>query len=171
MLRWFLRRRLDAEEKKLGESLEYLRHILDVSRGAFLRFASIMPFANSRKTLPKEAWFAAQVAATQHHDCGPCVQIVVNLAKEEGVDRKLLRAVLDNDTEALPPLVADVLRFSRSIVTASEDDAALRERLRSEFGERGLIEMAYAIASCAVPPTVKRTLGYATSCAAVSIDV
>jgi hypothetical protein len=55
MLRWFLRRRLDAEEKKLGVSVDYLRHVVDVSPAAFLRFCSILPFPNSRNDLPKEA--------------------------------------------------------------------------------------------------------------------
>ncbi|QDS97306.1 hypothetical protein [Adhaeretor mobilis] len=52
MFRWFLRRKLAAEEKKLDASMDYLRHILDVSPGAFFRFASIMPFANSLNKLP-----------------------------------------------------------------------------------------------------------------------
>ena len=55
MLRWLIRRKLDAEEKKLGASVDYLRHVVDVSPALFLRFASILPFANSRKRLPKEA--------------------------------------------------------------------------------------------------------------------
>ena len=53
MLRWLIRRKLAAEEKKLGVSVDYLRHVVDVSPAAFLRFASIMPFVNSRKVLPK----------------------------------------------------------------------------------------------------------------------
>jgi len=77
MLRWLLHRKLNSEEKKLGESVDYLRHVVDVSPGAFLRFASILPFANSRKVLPKDAWFVAQLAAVEHEDCGTCVQITV----------------------------------------------------------------------------------------------
>ena len=105
MLRWLLRRKLAQEEQKLGESLDYLRHILDVSVSAFLRFASFMPLANSRKTLP----------------------------------------------------------------TGDEDE--LRETLRQRYGERGLIELAYAIASSQIPPTVKRCLGYARSCRLVHVEV
>jgi hypothetical protein len=63
MLRWLINRKLDSEEKKLGESVDYIRHIVDVSPGAFFRFASILTFANSRKTLSKDAWFVAQLVA------------------------------------------------------------------------------------------------------------
>jgi len=171
MLRWLLRRRLAAEEKKLGASMDYLRHILDVSPTAFFRFASIMPFANSRKVLPAEAWFVAQIVALQHEDCGPCLQIGVNLARQAGVDATLLRATLDGDIEQLPPELADVYHFTQAVVNTSGNDDALREKLRKRYTDRGLIELAYAIASGKIPPTVKRVLGYAQSCSVVQVEM
>jgi hypothetical protein len=41
----------------------------------FFRFASIMPFANSRKMLPRDAWFVASIAALQHEDCAPACRL------------------------------------------------------------------------------------------------
>jgi len=166
MLRWLINRKLDSEEKKLGESVDYIRHIVDVSPGAFLRFASILPFANSREALPKDAWFVAQLVALQHEDCGTCLQIGVNLARQSRVDPALIRAVLNEDDD-IPPEMADVIRFTRSVVTAGDDDETLRER----YGERGLIELSYAIASSRIPPTVKRALGYAKRCSLVPVQV
>jgi hypothetical protein len=170
MLRWLIHRKLNAEEKKLGVPVDYLRHVVDVSPAAFLRFCSILPFANSRKVLPKDVWFVAQIVALQHEDCGPCVQITVNLARQAGVDPALLRAVLDGDCHEISPELVDVIRFTRS-VNAGIDDDALRETLRKRYGERGLIELAYAIASSRIPPTVKRVLGYAKSCSIEPVQV
>lgn len=51
------------------------------------------------------------------------------------------------------------------------DDDALRETLRARYGERGLIEMSYAIAAGRIPPTVKRVLGFAKSCKGVSVTI
>jgi hypothetical protein len=170
MLRWLIRRKLDSEEKRLGASVDYLRHIVDVSPAAFLRLASILPLANSRKTLPKEPWFVAQLVTLQHEDCGSCLQIGVNLARQAGVESSVIRAVLDGDEHQLPNDLADVARFTKSILTASDEDA-LRETLRERYGERGLIELAYAIAGSRIPPTVKRTLGYAKSCSLVPVAV
>ncbi len=170
MLRWLIRRKLDSEEKKLGESVDYLRHVVDISPAAFLRFASILPLANSRKTLPKEPWFAAQLVTLQHEDCGTCLQIGVNLARQAGVESGVIRAVLDGDLHLLPNDLADVVRFTKSVLTA-EDDDTLRQTLRERYGERGLIEIAYAIAGSRIPPTVKRTLGYAKSCSLVPVAV
>lgn len=168
MLRWFLCRKLDAEEKKLGESMDYLRHIVEVSPAAFFRFASIMPFANSRKTLPKEAWYVAQIVALQHEDCGPCLQIAVNLARQQGVAVELIRLALNKDVDNLPQDLSNVYNFAQSVMLGNEDEG-LRDKLRERYGDRGLIELAYAIASARIPPTVKRVLGYATSCRSVEI--
>ncbi|MCA9076257.1 MAG: hypothetical protein KDA93_14605 [Planctomycetaceae bacterium] len=171
MLRRFLHGRLNAEEKKLGESMDYLRHVVDVSPGAFLRFASIMPFANSRKVLPRDAWFVAQIVAAQHEDCGPCLQISVNLARKSRVDPKLIRAALDGNLDEMSPEIADVYNFTKSIVEKTGDEDPLRETLRARYGERGLIELSYAIASASIPPTVKRVLGFAKSCSLVTVEV
>jgi hypothetical protein len=169
MLRWFFRRKLDAEEKKLGESMDYLRYVVETSVPAFLRFAGIMPFANSRKVLPKEAWYVAQIVSLQQEDCGPCLQITVNLALKDRVNADLIRAVLNGDHSQFSADIVDVYKFAHAIVHSEPDPDVLRETLRIRYGDRGLIELAYAIASSRVPPTVKRVLGYAKSCKQVSI--
>ena len=171
MLRWLLRHRLDAEEKKIGESVDYLRHVVDVSPTALLRFAAVVPFANSRKVLPADAWFAAQIVALQAEDCGTCLQIGVNLARQSGVDRALVQAVLDRDFENMSAELADVCRFTSAVLAADGDADPIRETLRRRYGERGLIELSYAIASSRIPPTVKRALGYAKSCSVVPVRV
>ena len=171
MLRWFLHRRLNAEARKLGESVDYLHHVVDVSPGAFLRFASILPFANSRKVLPKDAWFVAQIAAAQDAGCGPCLQITVNLAQQSRVDAGLIRATLAGNCDELPPEMADVYRFTNAVIHSTGEEDALRETLRGRYGERGLIELSYAIASSRIPPLVKRCLGFAKSCSAAPARV
>lgn len=171
MLRRLLHQALDREEKKLGESVDYLRHVVEVSPGALLRFAALGPFANCRKVLPADAWFTGQVVAAQREDCGPCLQITVNLARQAGVDRAVLRAALDGDVAALPDELADVHRFTRAVVDRTDDADALRETVRARYGDRGLIELAYAIASSRIPPTVKRVLGFAQSCSLIHVDV
>ncbi len=171
MLRWLIHRRLDAEAKKLGESVDYLHHMVDVSPGAFLRFCCIMPFANSRKVLPRDAWFVSQIVALQDADCGPCLQITVNLARQNGVDPALLHAALDGNCHELPPEMVDVFQFTRAVINSTGDEDALRETLRRRYGDRGMIELSYAIASSRIPPIVKRCLGYAKSCSAMSVEV
>ena len=171
MIRWLIRKRLDAAEKHLGVPIDYVRHILDVSLGAFLKFAKVMPLAEYRKALPVAPGHVARIVTLMQEDCGTCVQIGVNIAKKDGVDARILQAVLAGNPEALPEDLADVYRFTEAVVTASGEEDGLRERMRQRFGEEGLIELALAIAVCRVFPTTKRALGYATSCSRVAIHV
>ena len=172
MLRWFFKRKLDSEEKRLGESMDYLRYIVDTSPAAFIRFASIMPFAGSRKKLSKEAWYIAQLVSVRNEDCGPCLQITVNLAQKDNVDASLIETVLSEKPAELSTEHADVYRFARAVAdteSSSPDVDQLRETIRKRYGDRGLIEMSFAIASGRIPPTVKRVLGYATSCSLTQV--
>ena len=62
-------------------------------------------------------------------------------------------------------------RFAEAVVTGSGDAERYRERLRKVFGEEAVVELALAIATARIFPTLKRGLGYAKSCSAVKVDV
>ncbi|MBI3660322.1 hypothetical protein HY230_07610 [Candidatus Acetothermia bacterium] len=171
MIRNLILKRLDKEECSLGESVDYVRHIVRISLPAFFKFALFMPLAQHRRKLPPTPYRIARIVATQDEDCGPCVQIEVNLARKEGVPADLIRAVLNNRPEALPPELADVHRFAKAVVEASGQEDELRQRIREQYGEEGLVELALGIAAARVFPVTKRALGYATSCALVEVQV
>jgi alkylhydroperoxidase family enzyme len=171
MLRAVINSRLDVLEKQLGESIEYTRHILRTSLRLFFKFLKFTSFAQHRKACPAEPYFVAATVAAREFDCGPCVQICVNQARQSGVPADVLQAVLDRRVDDLPEELADAYRFAEAVVTASGDEDYLRERLRERYGEEGLIELAYGIAAAGVFPTVKRALGYAQSCSRVALHV
>jgi alkylhydroperoxidase family enzyme len=171
MIRRLIRLILRSEEKKLGASLDYVRHIVNVSLPAFFRFKKIIPLSEYRRVLPPIPYHVARLVAVREADCGPCVQIVVNQAKRDGVPADVIELVLNEQPEQLPEAIADVYRFTDAVVRASYDEDPVRQRLRVCYGEEGLVELAFAIASCRVFPVVKRALGYATSCAKVEITV
>lgn len=171
MLRWLIHKRLAAAEQELGASVDYLRHILRVSLGAFFKFVKVMPLAEYRRSLPAAPYHVARLVATRHEDCGPCVQIEVHLAKKAGVSAPILQAVLAAHPDALPEDLAAVYRFAEAVVTRSGEEDPLREQMRRHYGEAGLVELALAIAICRVFPTTKRALGYATSCSQVAIPL
>jgi len=170
MLRWLINKRLNAAEKKLGVPVDYLRHLANVSLPAFFKFVKFMPLAEYRRNLPVEPYHVARLVAVLKEDCGTCVQIEVNLAKQDGVSADLLQTILDGKVEALPKELANVYRFAEAIVTQT-DDIELREAMRQQYGEEGLVELALTIAACRVFPTLKRGMGYATSCSRVRIEV
>jgi alkylhydroperoxidase family enzyme len=171
MLRWLIRKKLASEEKKLGVSLEYARHILRVSLRAFFKFLKVIPLANYYRKLPPGPYYVAQLVATRDEDCGECVQIVVNQARRAGVPATILQAALAEKVEELPADHADAYRFAEAVVRRSGAEEELRERIRHHFGEDGLVELALGIAACRVFPVTKRALGYSTSCALVRVAV
>lgn len=171
MLRWLILKKIASEERTLGESIDYARHILRTSLGAFLRFGMFTPMAQYRKKLPVVPHAVAGIVSSRHADCGTCVQIGVNVAKKSGVPGDVLRAVIDRRPDDLPPDAALAYRFAEAVLASSGEEDGLREQVRTRFGERGLVELSLAIASAHVFPLVKRALGYATSCSRVEVRV
>lgn len=172
MIRDLILKRLDKEERSLGESVDYVRHIVRSSLPAFFKFALFTPLSQHRRKLPPTPYHVARIVATRDEDCGTCVQIEVNLAGRDGVPADVIRAVLNNRPEDLTPELAEVYRFTKAVVEASgEEEEELRQRIRERYGEEGLVELALGMAAARVFPVTKRALGYATSCALVEIKV
>ena len=171
MIQYMIRRRLAADERRLGASLDYLRHIASASLPAFLKFGLFTPLASHRKVLAAEPYHVARLVAVQAEDCGTCVQAEVNLARANHVPRPVIQAVLDGTPELLSEELADVFRFSHAVANRTVEEGEWRDRLRGRYGEAGLVELALAIASSRVFPTTKRALGYAVSCERVHLEV
>jgi alkylhydroperoxidase family enzyme len=166
----FIFRWVDSFEKQSGAPADYCRWMANVSLRAFFKFAKLGKLAQYRRALPADASAVAHLVAALDEDCGTCVQIGVNFSRRDGVSKEILRAVLDRQPDRLPPKLADVYRFAESVVAGADDDA-LRQRVRNHYGDEALIEMGLAMAVGRTFPVVKRTLGYAKSCALVKIEL
>ena len=169
-MRALVLKRLDAEEKKLGVSLDYLRHMVRTSLRCFFKFALFTPMAAHRRRLPVEPCNVARLVTSRHADCGTCLQIAINVARQEGLAPELVRAVVDARPEDLPPDLRDVYLFTEAVLSATGEEDSLRESLRTRLGDEALIELSLAIASSLVFPTLKRSLGYAKSCSQVQLQ-
>jgi alkylhydroperoxidase family enzyme len=169
MIRKLIIKRLAAEERSLGASLDYLREIVRTSLSAFFKFALFMPLAQHRRKLPAAPYRVARIVATRDEDCGTCVQIEVNLARKDGVAVDIIRAVLDKRPQDLPQELADVYNFASAVVEQTGAEELIRARLRERYGQEALVELALGIATARVFPLTKRALGYATSCSLVEV--
>lgn len=171
MLRRIILSRIAAAEKNLGVPLEYCRFIIRVSLRASFKFAKFLAVDEYHRVLPAGPCYVARIVATRHEDCGTCVQIAVNQARKAGVPPEALRAVLDGKLDVLPEELREAYLFAEAVLTANGEEDAWRERIRLRYGDEALIEMALAIATCRVFPTIKRALGYAVSCSEVDVRV
>ncbi|GIV60772.1 hypothetical protein GQ464_011350 [Rhodocaloribacter litoris] len=164
MLRRWIHRRLEAEAERLGASMDYLKFIADTSLPAFLAFAAFMPMARRRRVLPPNVYAVAHLVSAHAADCGDCVQIAVNQARQAGIAPEHVRSILENRPEALPTVLAEPFAFARAVIHRDDAPDPHRERLRSRYGNEGLIELGYALAAGGVYPVIKRALGYDTAC-------
>ena len=171
MLRRLAEPGLRNAERTLGAPLDYLRHIADVAPSAFVKFSLFTPLSRHRKALLPAPYHVARITAVRHEDCGTCVQMEVNLARQAGVAPEVLRAAALGSPDELPGDLHEVAAFALAVVTASEETEVLRAPLLDRYGEAGIIELALGIATCRVFPATKRALGYATACHLVQIDV
>jgi len=162
---------IDQMEQAIGGSMEFLRDMLEHAPEATTKFFSFMPLANHGVAAEVDALTVARMVALRAEDCGPCLQIAVNVARATGVDPTLIQTVLDERPEDLPPLLQRVYAFTRAVVETSPEADALGAALSEELGRPALVELALAVATIRVYPTLKRGLGYARSCAKVTVEV
>ncbi len=170
MLGWIVRRRIAAFEHDFDYDMSYAKDIYEASPRAFFCFSKILGISSYREDAPKEAWYAAKLAATLAEDCGPCTQLVVKMAERDGMSSAAIRAVLTRDEAAMPPDTALGLRFAHAVLRR---DIAESDRLRREiitkWGRTALVSLALTIASSRVYPSVKYALGHGHACTKVSL--
>jgi hypothetical protein len=87
-----------------------------------------------------DAYYVAKTAAYTVEDCGSCLQIAVNQARDH-LSPELLRNVLGGRAERLSPDLQAVYRFAQ-LQADRIDDEELRELLIRAYGEEGFIELA-----------------------------
>lgn len=162
---------IDLIESELDASMDYMRTIAETSPAAFWKFMLFLPVARHRRTLPPDAEAVADLVSTRAEDCGTCVQIGIDRARERGVNRGTVEAVLQDRPEALPEELVLVYRFVRAIVSHEDETAdRLRPRVQNRYGREGLVEIALTVGSAQVFPLVKRTLGYGRACRLVELE-
>lgn len=169
MIAWLIRLRLAAFEKRHHYDASYLRDLLGLSRKGMLGFARATALANYREEVPIAAWYAAKIVAAQSEDCGPCVQLVVNMAREEHVDDVVLRGVLRADLAAMGVDAALGWRYARAVVAHGDDIAALRDEVLHRWGPRALASLALTITASRMFPMLKYALGHGQACQLVGV--
>lgn len=169
LLDWIARRQMAAFEKKYGYDIGYGRDLLTFSRAGFWKFARLMPMAQHCEGVPKAAWHAAKIVGTRSEDCGPCVQLVVDMAREDGMPDDLVRAVLQDDLAAMDPDTALGYRYARAVVGHDAEAMTLRDEIVQRFGPPALASLALALTASRMFPMIKTALGHGRACLRVKV--
>src|SRR5687768_8668603 len=80
MLKWMIRRKLNALERQNHYEMSHMHELLDADLGAFLKMLRAASLGYYRKDVPIDVYYAAGLTAIVHADCGPCTQLGVNFA-------------------------------------------------------------------------------------------
>jgi hypothetical protein len=169
MVRWLMRKRLDAFERAFDYDMSYAREILDAGPDALMAFGKVQAMAKYRKGVPADAWYAAKLVGTLAEDCGPCTQLVTTMAEREGVPAETLRAVLAGDPGSMPADVALAFRFAHAALAHDPGADALRDEVVARWGRKGLVSLAFALTSARIFPTLKYALGHGRACTRVTV--
>jgi hypothetical protein len=143
--------------------------VIDADPRALIAFSKVLPMANYHKDVPLPSYYAAKIVGAMTEDCGPCTQLVIDMAQRAGVDPAILRAVVARDVTAMPFEVALAVRFAEASLHRAPEVDDLREEIVRRFGKRGLVSLAFAITAARIFPTLKYALGHGRACTRLTI--
>jgi hypothetical protein len=169
MFAWMMQRWIDKFERTWNYDASYMRDVLDADPRALLAFSKVEAIGRYRKDVPPVAYFAAAITGTMAEDCGPCTQLVVDMAQRQGVDPAVLRAVVARDITAIPYEAALAVRFTEATRRHAPEADDLREEVVRQFGKRGLISLSFALVASRLYPTLKYALGHGRACTRITV--
>src|SRR5579871_1787211 len=103
MRSFFARRILRRYSQHYSYDATYLETVLREAPNAFFKLAPLMKASSHREVIPVDANFAAKISGAMAEDCGPCTQLTVDMALEQGMAKAQIEAVLRRDLKAMNP--------------------------------------------------------------------
>jgi hypothetical protein len=170
MVKWLIRGRLAAFEKKFGYDTSYMRAMLDTDLGAFLRFARVTGISTYRRDAPLALYHAAKLTAVLAEDCGPCTQLLVGMALADGLDGATIARILEGDESKMSDEACLGVRFARAALAHDPAADELRDEVSKRWGQRAVISLAFALVAARTYPTVKYALGYGKTCQKIVVE-
>ena len=169
MFRFIIRHMIKKFGKRYDYEVDYILHMLEVAPDVMNAFNALSKLSSYRKKAPVNALMAARLLGVLEEDCGPCVQLSSDMAREAGMAPEQVEAVLTGDQEAMSSDTALGYRYAVAILNGSPDQFAAREAVRQAHGEAAVVELTLAMQVNRLFPMIKQGLGYGKSCSRVRI--
>jgi hypothetical protein len=164
MIRKFLHSQIRKFGRAFRYDVTYMHEIADVSPGAAISLSRLPNFYKYRgpaNGLP--VWTGALLASTLEGDCGPCAQLVVDMALANGADADALQACAEGRPKDAGAMGLG-FRFASAAIAGDIAADDLRREIESEFGRKAALSCAFAAASGRIYPVLKRGLGHGQAC-------
>lgn len=169
MIRSFLQRGIRRFEKRYDYDAGYMKYVVDASTSAGLRLSALQFFAHY--TGPRRAhyvWAGAVLGSTLEGDCGPCVQLVLDMAIEGGVPEDQLALCMQGLANQESEVGLGFL-FAQAAIKDTLDLEPLRQKIESRYGAEAVVAVSFAASSGRIYPVLKRGLGFGQTCTKVRI--
>lgn len=161
---------IEAFENETGYDASYMKDMLEHAPEALAVFKGFIPMASYRKHAPLLHYYVAKLSAYRQCDCGPCFQLALDYARQEGVPFAVREAIAFGKGE-LDPGLELVRKFTLAALRNEPDCEELRQSLEFELGKAAVAEIALAIAAPQIFPVVKRATGHYKSCSMVTLEL
>lgn len=155
---------IDKFEVHYDYDCNYMRTMRSSSTEGFKKFVEFMPMSQYSKALDINTLWVSKIAAMLTEDCGACVQLNIKMAIEAGVDKELVKTIVTSP-DNLEKNLKLVYAYSKSVALSSPDHNGLFLEIKKVYSQEQITELALAIASAKIYPTLKRALGDFKSCA------
>jgi hypothetical protein len=169
LLKGLMRSRMRAFERKFDYDMSYVHDMLEISPQATLKFARVMALSQHCEDAPMAAWYAAKLVGTLHEDCGPCTQLMADMAARAGVGDSDVRAILRGDAAAMSAEAALGYNYARAALQHAPEAEILRQEVIRRWGRRAMVSLALGLTSARMFPTLKYALGHGHTCVRVRV--
>lgn len=169
-IKWLLHRFISQFEQRFDYNMGYARELLDTSLRAFMLYTLMGQPAAYRRDVPKDAWYTVKIVAARAEDCGPCLQLVMNMAEADGVPASTRRAVWARDEAAMSEDVRLAWRYAEAAFAHAPDLGDCCAAIEQRWGRRALHSLALSMTASRGFPALKYALGHGQHCQAVRID-
>ncbi len=170
MIRYLFNKMLLGFQRQYKYDVTYMQEILDTDLSAYLRFMGFQTMSAHAGDLPVDVLFAARLRAIIWDDCGPCTQLLVNMALEAGANPDIINATINRDMEQMPDDIKLVVAFTDYVLAHDPAADDLRQRIVANWGKQGLIALGFGISTCRVYPALKYTMGYGKACSRIQVN-
>ena len=169
MLKWLIKRKLEAFGRSFGYDASYAVELVDGDEAAGFALARLSKAASYRADAPAAAWYAAKIAVAMSEVCGPCVQLAVTMAERASVPESDLRAIVTGDPARMSAEASLGYRFAKAAIARSAELDGLRDEVAKRWGRKALGAIAINIVTTRTFPALKYALGHGQSCRSVEI--
>jgi hypothetical protein len=169
MVKWLIRKRLDAFERRFDYDLGYAREVLDTDLRAFLQLGKISGALGWHRDIPLDVYYGVKLTGTVAEDCGPCTQLVVTMALADKVAPEVVAAIVAGDQATAGELARLGMTFARAVLVHDPAADEPRAEIERRWGARAVISAAYALTAARFFPTFKYALGHGRACQKVIV--